>query len=161
MHAHEIVDQALERGDAERLHDLTGKSAELFNSYRRQPKTVDHRNGTGNISPVALYLRFVFWLLAVNRRSACRLVRLVNQEIEERLEADRCRDEGTPLRRLSKDLLKQTTEAVCAMDEREIEEATDEELRVLDGELGDVDEEVGRARARVRAERRRRSAERR
>jgi hypothetical protein len=86
---------------------------------------------------------------------------MVNHEIEERMAAEHVRDECAPLRKLSKELLKQTTEAVCAMDEREVEDASDEELLLLDGELGDVGEEVDRARARVRAERRRRRADRR
>lgn len=154
---HEIWTQATERGDAEKLSTISGKSAELFSSYGRAPASPDHPTGTGKPSPVFNYLRLWRWLFAVNPKSAHRLRSMVDAEMRECCEAA-SEVVGYSMRTGSMDLLQQATEAIRAMNQGEMSTRSEEELMLLEGEIADVEYEVGAAKSAVRAERRRREA---
>lgn len=83
MKAWEIWEQATERGDAVKLSLLTGKSAEWFRSWGRQPRSDEHPFGTGNTSPVETFMQVVRWLRGVNPLSAQRLRQAVDRQLKD------------------------------------------------------------------------------
>lgn len=155
MEAHEIIDTTMVRGEAEELKRLTGKSVELFNSYRRSPRTPENPLATGNYSPVYHYLEYFHLRRAANPSGALKMHQLVSAEIEESL-TNQAGDNKTTLNEHSIDILEKTTRAIRKMNEEDIESADRHDLLVIDTLLGDLESEVQEARARVRAERRRR-----
>lgn len=153
MEAHRILDTTFERGEAEKIAKLIGKSADLINSYRRPPRTPENPFGTGNYSPIHYYLQFCEWRKVYNPEGLLRMHRLVTAEIEEGL------IEVVPsesLKAYSQDILLRACEAVNRMNERELREASFGELTALDESLGRLASALDISRASIRAELRRR-----
>jgi hypothetical protein len=155
VEAHQIIDETMERGEAIELMKLTGKSDDLWNSYRRPPRCPENPFGTGNYSPVYYYLQFLRLRKAVNKAGAIRMHRLVTSEIEEDLTTSAGHEDLTLL---SMNILDRTTEAVKQMNGARVTSSGYDELRELDATLGKLSSEVDIARASIRAEIRRREA---
>lgn len=155
MEAHEIVDRTMARGDAEKLARLTGRKADLYNSYRRAPRCPENPFGTGNYSPVHYYLGYVELFKAINPSGAVQLHHLVTAEVMDGI-SEQAGDAS--FRELSRDVLTRATEAVNQMNEKEINAAGLDELKALDEKLGRLQSAVEITRALVRTKLRQRQA---
>lgn len=143
----------MERGEAEKIARVAGKSADLINSYRRPPRAPENPFGTGNYSPVYYYLQFCEWRKAYNPEGLLRMHRLVTAEVEEGLIEV---VQGVTLSSLAADILMRAASAVNRMNETEMREASFAELMGLDEQLGRLHSALDISRALVRAELRRR-----
>lgn len=161
MEPYDIVDRTMDRGDAEKMSNLFGKSKEWWNSHRRQPKSEDYQNGTGNESPVTEYLDYLQKRLAANRRSATRMHDLVDSEARNRIDdAHHCANQSKPMRSIRRGLLKEATDAIRVLDECEVEDASNNDLLRWEEELAQLEREASDARAHIRAVRRERQVQR-
>lgn len=153
MDAHRIIDVTMARGEAEKLARLTGKSADLFNSYRRPPRSPENPCGTGNYSPVTHYLQFCEWRKPYNAEGLLRMHRLVTAEVEEGLVEV---VQSVNLSALAADILTRAADAVNRMNEKELRELSYSEVVGLDERLGKLHSALDISRALIRAELRRR-----
>lgn len=156
MQPHEIVSDAMANGLADKLATHTRKSAELFRSHGRPPKTQDYAHGTGNVSPVTHYINYVGLWTACDLKAALRLHEGVTRELYGRWAIDK----DKPLRDLLNGILTKATQIIVKANLDEISEGTDDELTLLDSKLGKLESEASNVRARVRAELRSRESQR-
>lgn len=153
MDAWQLINETMEQGDAEKMSRLFGKSSEWWHSHGRQPKTDDYHFGTGNVSPVTHFLHYMDQRFAVNQQSAIRLHKAIANEIEARFNLNQPK-EISCLRVIRRELRKEAFEAVDALDECEISEASTDDLRRWEKELIELEEKVIKASARIRVEKR-------
>lgn len=160
MEAYRIVEKVLRKYPhlAKKLSDFTSKTAELYRSHGRQPKTEDYQHGTGNVSPVKHYIDYVKLFASQDMNAARLLHRLVTHELRG-VWADRRPGRPRPLRDLLNGILTQAVQMITGMN-GEVAKATDAELVELDQRLADIEQAVPDARRRVRDEIRERERER-
>lgn len=158
MEAYRIVEKVLKKhpGLAKKLSDFSEKSAELYRSHGRRPKTEDYQHGTGNVSPVKHYIDFVKLYSGQNVEAGRHLHRLVTRELRG-IWADRRPGKPRPLRDLLNGILTQATQMITGMN-GQVKDASDAELVELDERLADIEAAVPDARRRVRDEIREREA---
>lgn len=132
MEAHEIIDETMGRGEAERLHDAdaTNRSADLFNSYRRPPRCPENPFGTGNYSPLYYYMNYFGQRLGANPLGAIRMHYLLTRHVAARAA------------------------------ETDLRLVTDEDLKTLELTASDLAAETQNLYSRARDERRRREGSR-
>jgi hypothetical protein len=83
MKPHEIVRQVLDRFAklADKLADLTNKTAETFRSHGREPKT-HNPSSSGNVSPVTHFMQYARQFEACEKGAGLMLVSRVAGELE-------------------------------------------------------------------------------
>jgi hypothetical protein len=151
MDAHTIIDQTMAKGEAEKLHDLTGKSPELYNSYRRAPRTDENPMGTGNFSPLHHYKNFYALRRAVNPEGALKMHELLNRDIQTELV---CEGEN-PLKTIISGMNGILDTINCLRTEH-VEDSDHNDLVLFDGLMEEMREKLDEVQSSVRAERRRR-----
>jgi hypothetical protein len=151
MEPHEIMDATMATGEADKLKKLTGKSVELFNSYRRQPKCKEQPTATGNFSPLHHYMQFFHLRHAVNPTGAAQMHSLLTKEIE----VEKAED-GPQLNKLI-GVLKAALETIDHMSVEDIEGASKEDLILLNGLIEESCERLPGVQGRVVGEKNRRS----
>lgn len=156
IEAHDIVHDIHEkfRGLAGRLERLFKKSANWWRSHGYTPKTIDPE-ASGNVSPVTHYLEYVEQYGAADRKAGLYLNEKVFVELKARLNDD-ASDKFTQSQ-LRRQMLKEATEAICALDECEIEGACKNDLIRWESELVELREITDEAISKVRAARRAKS----
>lgn len=149
MLAYEIIDKTMGKGEADELEKLTGKSHDLFHSYRRPPRTSESPLATGNYSPLHHYMQFYRWRRAANPEGALKMQRLLCRELQAEL-VEETQDQD--LLSLLIQILTKVTETINQVGASHIEDAQQKDLSLLDDLINDADERLQTARARIRAE---------
>lgn len=157
MEAWEIIRDTFDRGDAEELSKLFGKSSEWWSSHGRRPKTEDYHKGSGNASTLTHWLHYMRQRKAVNLNSAIRLHKAVTATIDDLLGINLPIEETVSLRVIRAELRKEYFDVANVLDEQPIEKASNDDLTRWDRELEELEEKTARARARIRMERASRS----
>jgi len=150
MEAHEIIDRTMGKNEAEKLARAARRTPELFNSYRRPPRTPDNPFGTGNYSPLFHYREYFTLRLGFNREGAVQMHALLNAEVGGLLDGEV--EGGESLASLSNELLRRAAEAVTALNDDELRHASTERLKSLDQTLNKLASQIEITRSVIRAE---------
>lgn len=153
MEAHEIIDATMGKGEAKKLHDLTGNSIELFNSYRRAPRCKENPTATGNYSPLYHYKQYFHLRRAANPEGAMRMHNLLSKDIQDEI-AEELAGEN-PLKLLIQNI-NQAMQVVAQVKAPHVEDADGDDLILLDGLIDEMEESLSDLRDRIRGERSRR-----
>lgn len=158
IEAHEIVHDIHEKfkGLSGRLERLFKKSANWWRSHGYVPKTIDPE-ASGNVSPVTHYIEYVEQFGAADRKAGILLNEKVFAELKARLTENEI--ESFTQSQLRRNLLKEATDAICALDERAIETACRNDLTRWESELVELRDITDKAIANVRAVRRLKNCE--
>lgn len=150
---YEIIDEAWPRGVAKRIALITGKSEDLYNSYRRAPRSRENPFGTGNYNPVDPYLEFFHLVLGADREAAIRMHRLLCAEIEQTI--SEFVGGGENVQMLSLEIMERAVQCAKAMSGERVKEMRLSELQRAHAQLVSLDAAVEYARAVLRSELRR------
>lgn len=150
MKPYEIIDEAMPRGTATKLARRTGKCEDLFNSYRRAPRTPENPFGTGNYTPIDEYWAWFHLLLGVDRGAAIRMHQMVSAEFEASIAETAT--EGESGHQLAADILQRAVDVVNGTRREGVREMSYRELRRTYTLLNALGGAVEYARGVVRAE---------
>lgn len=159
MEPHEIVNtvQSAFKGIAEKLSRFTGRTAELFRSHGREPKS---RNplSSGNASPVTHYIEYVHQYEAADRGAG----RMLSNRVHAAIDAELSQDEViTPQSDLQVNVLKQGCDVATWLAKFDISHADTKQLAAFELECDEALDAIGEAKASARARRKVRDMERR
>lgn len=151
MHPHQIVKHVLAKfqGLPAKMSRLFGKSEEWWRSHGRTPQHLDEY-GTGNISPAEMFISFAERYEAAAPGAGQLLNDMVYAELRFRF----AHSTKQPRRQncIRRGLTKEASELVMALDEKEIREATVDDLRRWDIEASELISETYSAQEFIRQE---------
>lgn len=149
MYVYQLVHQVHEKykGICRRLAENTSKMQSWWYSHGYAPKDIDP-NMHGNPSEVDAFVDYCTEYENAARGSGRYLADLVANEMHRRFgEHEHCAQ-----RELRNNLLQECSQALLALDHKEFDECTTDELRAIDREVSDVMSKAAIASAHIRKE---------
>lgn len=159
MEPHEIVNQVLTafKGIPDKLSRFTGKTAELFRSHGREPKSRNPAS-SGNTSPVTNYMEYIHQYEAAERGAGKMLNNRVHASLDAEFSAD---DMLTPQSDLHIQVEDETCDVRKWLTKFRISDASEKNLAAFELECDEAIDALNDAKAKARATRRVRQSERR